>query len=78
MDDATFDRLVDAVVALDPPPRERRWVSLSLCIVDAVWSIGANYDNVVVPFVRQSRRRTRRRPADRNPLRNRSATIHCR
>ena len=47
------DELVDAVVALDPQPRERRWVSLSLCIVDAVWSIGAHYDNVVVPLVRK-------------------------
>lgn len=45
--------LVDAVVALDPEPRERRWVSLSLCIADAVWSIGAHYDNVVVPLVRK-------------------------
>ena len=53
LDDATFDRLADAVVALDPQPRERRWVSLSLCIVDAVWSIGANYDSVVVPLVRK-------------------------
>jgi hypothetical protein len=49
---AAFDTLADAVVALDPQPRERRWVSLSLCIVDAVWSIGANYDSVVVPLVR--------------------------
>jgi hypothetical protein len=49
---ATFDELLDAVVALDPQPRERRWVSLSLCIADAVWSIGAHYDNVVVPLVR--------------------------
>jgi hypothetical protein len=49
---AEFDKLVDAVVALDPQPRERRWVSLGLCVVDAVWSIGAHYDNVVVPLVR--------------------------
>jgi len=47
-----FDGLVDAIVALDPQPRKQRWVSLSLCIVDAVWSIGAHYDNVVVPLVR--------------------------
>ncbi|MCU1695836.1 MAG: hypothetical protein JWR34_1899 [Mycobacterium sp.] len=46
------DGLVNAVAALDPQPREQRWVSLSLCIVDAVWSIGAHYDNVVVPLVR--------------------------
>jgi hypothetical protein len=52
-DGATFARLADAVVALDPQPRQRRWVSLSLCIADAVWSIGANYDDVVVPLVRK-------------------------
>jgi hypothetical protein len=51
-DAAKFDELVDAVVALDPQPREPRWVSLSLCIADAVWSIGAHYDDVVVPLVR--------------------------
>ncbi|MGQ9351430.1 hypothetical protein [Mycolicibacterium gilvum] len=53
VDAAKFDGLVEAVVALDPQPRERRWVSLSLCIADAVWSIGAHYDNVVVPLVRR-------------------------
>ncbi|WP_234707784.1 hypothetical protein [Mycolicibacterium elephantis] len=53
LDAAKFDLLVGAVVALDPQPRERRWVSLSLCIADAVWSIGAHYDNVVVPLVRK-------------------------
>ncbi|WP_049792830.1 hypothetical protein [Mycolicibacter sinensis] len=52
VDPATLNRLADAVVALDPQPRERRWTSLSLCIVDAVWSIGADYDSVVVPVVR--------------------------
>jgi hypothetical protein len=52
VDVAKFDELVDAVAALDPQPRERRWSSLSLCIADAVWSIGAHYDNVVVPLVR--------------------------
>lgn len=45
-------RIIDAVIALDPQPRQRRWVSLSLCIADAVWSIGANYDSVVVPLTR--------------------------
>ncbi|MGQ9410284.1 hypothetical protein [Mycolicibacterium gilvum] len=53
VDAAKFDQLVEAVVALDPQPRERRWVSLSMCIADAVWSIGAHYDNVVVPLVRR-------------------------
>lgn len=50
-DAANTGELVDAVVALDPQPRERRWASLSLCIADAIWSIGAHYDNVVVPLV---------------------------
>lgn len=53
VDAAKFDELIEAVVALEPQPRERRWVSLSLCIADAVWSIGAHYDNVVVPLVRK-------------------------
>lgn len=52
LDDAAAGRLADAVAALDPQPRERRWASLSLCIVDAVWSIGAKYDSVVVPLTR--------------------------
>lgn len=52
VDSALLDRLADAVVALNPQPRERRWVSLALSIADAVWSIAANYDNVVVPLVR--------------------------
>ncbi len=53
VDDATLDELAASVMALDPQPRRLRWVSLSLCIVDAVWSIGANYDTVVVPMVRE-------------------------
>lgn len=48
-----FDELVEAVVVLDPQRRKQRWSSLSLCIADAVWSIGAHYDNVVVPLVRK-------------------------
>ncbi len=53
LDSGMLARLADAVAALDPQPRERRWTSLSFCIVDAVWSIGAHYDNVVVPLVRK-------------------------
>lgn len=53
LDARRFDELVDAVVNLDPQPRRQRWSSLSLCIADAVWSIGAHYDNVVVPLVRK-------------------------
>lgn len=53
LDDASLDKLAKAVVDLDPKPRQRRWVSLAFCLVDAVWSIGAHYDNVVVPLVRE-------------------------
>ena len=53
LDAEKFDELVGAVAAVDPQPRTQRWVSLCLCIVDAVWSIGAHYDKVVVPLVRK-------------------------
>ena len=53
LDSGLLAKLADSVAALDPQPRERRWTSLSFCIVDAVWSIGAHYDNVVVPLVRK-------------------------
>jgi hypothetical protein len=43
--------LVDAVELLDPQPRQQRWCSLSYCVLDAVWSIGALYDTVVIPLV---------------------------
>ena len=32
------------------PPREQ-WTSLSACVLDAVWSVGADHDRVVVPLV---------------------------
>ncbi|WP_430335837.1 hypothetical protein [Rhodococcus sp. ACT016] len=51
LSDDDLTRLVDAAEALDPQPRERRWVSLSFCILDAVYSISARYDSVVVPVV---------------------------
>ncbi|WP_460359289.1 hypothetical protein [Mycobacterium sp. ZZG] len=54
MDDAALARLVHAVVEPNPQPRERRWVSLSFAITDAVWSISADYDAVVVPLVRKN------------------------
>ncbi len=44
---------IDAVVTLNPQPRQRRWTSLAYCVLDAVWSIGARYDTVVVPLVRR-------------------------
>lgn len=50
---AVLAKLTDAVVALDPQPRDERWTSLSFCTVDAVWSIGARYNKVVVPLVRK-------------------------
>lgn len=53
LDDATLQGLAAVVAKLDPQPRQRRWVSLSLCVADAVWSIGAHYDNVVTPLVRK-------------------------
>lgn len=53
LNSAALAALVDAVVALNPQPRERRWVSLSFAITDAVWSISADYDAVVVPLVRK-------------------------
>ena len=53
LDDATLEALAGAVEALNPQPRDQRWVSLAFCIVDAVWSIGAHYDKVVVPLVRK-------------------------
>jgi hypothetical protein len=43
--------LVDAVEGLDLKPRQQRWRSLSYCVLDAVWSIGAVYDTVVAPLV---------------------------
>lgn len=52
LDAAVLANVAAAVAALDPQPREVRWASLSFCIVDAVWSIGAHYDNMVVPLVR--------------------------
>ncbi|MDI9940326.1 hypothetical protein QM806_33675 [Rhodococcus sp. IEGM 1351] len=52
MSDAdAMDRIAAAVRDLDPQPRQRRWVSLAFCILDAVYSIGARYDTVVVPLV---------------------------
>lgn len=35
------------------PPRIERWTSLSACVLDAVWSVGADHDRIVVPLVRR-------------------------
>lgn len=45
--------LVEAVRALNVRPRERRWSSVTYCVLDAVWSIGISYDRHVVPAVRR-------------------------
>lgn len=47
------DDLRQAVAALTLEPRDRVWTSLTYCVIDAVWSIGAQYDTVVVPLVRR-------------------------
>jgi hypothetical protein len=44
-------RLAIAVAKLDPQPRQAYWRSLSFCIADAVFSIGAHYDKVVTKVV---------------------------
>lgn len=50
---ADLSPVVEAVRGLELRPRQRQWVSLSLCIVDAVYSIGAHYDRHVLPVVRR-------------------------
>ncbi len=51
--DADLDRVTAAVAALKPEPRKRRWVSVTFCVLDAVWSIGSRYDSTVVPVVKR-------------------------
>lgn len=46
-----LSRVVAAARKLDIRAREAMWVSASLCVLDAVWSIGANYDSTVVPLI---------------------------
>lgn len=47
------DDLRAAVAALELEPRSRVWTSVTYCVLDAVWSIGAHYDRVVNPLVRK-------------------------
>ena len=47
-----ISHIAKAVLALNPQPRQYRWTSLTYCIVDAVWSIGSDYDNVVLKVVK--------------------------
>ncbi|UQS26059.1 hypothetical protein L1857_26220 [Amycolatopsis thermalba] len=42
----TLQRLIDAATGLSLQPRGPRWSHLSLCVLDAVFSIGARYSNV--------------------------------
>jgi len=48
---ADLSPVIEAVLGLDLRPRRWQWVSLSLCVVDAVYSIGAHYDRHVLPVV---------------------------
>ncbi len=48
---ADLSPVVEAVRGLELRPRRWQWVSLSLCVVDAVYSIGAHYDRHVLPVV---------------------------
>jgi hypothetical protein len=47
-----ISRISAAVIALDPQARQYRWTSLTYCIVDAVWSIGSDYEKVVIKMVK--------------------------
>jgi len=48
-----MEDLADKGRALEPAPREKQWSSLTYCVLDAVWSISANYTSVVAPLVRR-------------------------
>lgn len=50
---AQLNELAGAVEDLKPQPRGARWAHLSLCILDATFSINARYDSVVAPLVRR-------------------------
>lgn len=43
--------VMTAVKELDPQPRQARWGHLSLCVLDATFSINAAYDSTVAPLV---------------------------
>ncbi|GAA3513966.1 hypothetical protein [Georgenia daeguensis] len=47
-----IDSLTADIRALEPQPRTVGWTSLTYCVLDAVWSIGSDYDDVVTPLVR--------------------------
>jgi hypothetical protein len=43
--------VADILAGMEIKERERRWSSLSYCVIDAVWSISARYHAVVAPLV---------------------------
>ena len=48
------DQIGLSAAALEPSsaqPARERWTSLSACVLDAVWSVGADHDRVVVRLV---------------------------
>lgn len=47
------DALLNSISNLDLKPRPRYWASLTYCVLDAVWSIGSNYDSITTPLVRR-------------------------
>ena len=51
LDPAEVHAVSIAVKELGPEPRKARWAHLSLCILDATFSIGLKYDAVVSPLV---------------------------
>jgi hypothetical protein len=44
-------RIPDAAERSSVQPRLERWTSLSACVLDAVWSVRAHHDRLVVPLV---------------------------
>jgi hypothetical protein len=61
-------RIAGEVSRSSVQPRLERWTSLSACVLDAVWSVGSDYDRVVVPLVRRVLE-----PAATGPLTSESA-----
>jgi hypothetical protein len=53
MFDDEFENGADRTGRIPEPVQSplERWTSLSACVLDAVWSVGAHHDRVVVPLV---------------------------
>lgn len=47
------DTVVEAARSLHPQGREWVWTSASYCVIDCVWSIGADYHSVTLKMVRK-------------------------